>query len=73
MSHNGADMANQRRRRADAVPLTTSYANDSKARPTHANTETIRERAFEIYAARGSAAGHELDDWLQAERELRAD
>lgn len=55
------------------MPLTTSYANDSKARPTHANTETIRERAFEIYAARGSAAGHELDDWLQAERELRAD
>jgi hypothetical protein len=66
-------MANQRRRKADAEPLTTSYVNDSKARATRASTETIRERAFEIYAARGSASGHELDDWLQAERELRAD
>ncbi|MGA2787409.1 MAG: DUF2934 domain-containing protein [Verrucomicrobiota bacterium] len=34
--------------------------------------EQIRQRAHEIYLARGSAAGRELDDWLQAERELQA-
>ncbi|HMD54088.1 MAG TPA: DUF2934 domain-containing protein [Phycisphaerae bacterium] len=27
-------------------------------------------RAHEIYLARGAEAGHELDDWLQAEREI---
>ena len=32
----------------------------------------IRQRAHEIYLARGGAAGRELDDWLQAERELKA-
>ena len=32
--------------------------------------EEIRERAYLIYLARGGANGHELDDWLQAEREL---
>jgi hypothetical protein len=34
------------------------------------NHEEIRLRAYEIYLERGRLPGHELDDWLQAEREL---
>ena len=34
--------------------------------------EEIRQRAYEIYLNRGAAPGFELDDWLQAERELRS-
>ena len=34
------------------------------------NLEEIRIRAYEIYTERGGQPGHELDDWLQAEREL---
>jgi hypothetical protein len=30
----------------------------------------IAQRAFELYAARGGAHGHDVDDWLRAEREL---
>jgi hypothetical protein len=30
----------------------------------------IRRRAYEIYLARGEQPGRDLDDWLQAEREL---
>jgi hypothetical protein len=30
----------------------------------------IRHRAYEIYRERGEQPGRELDDWLQAEREL---
>jgi hypothetical protein len=30
----------------------------------------IRVRAYEIYLARGAQPGCELEDWLQAEREL---
>jgi len=37
-----------------------------------ATDEEIRQRAYEIYLARGAAPGFELDDWLQAERELRS-
>jgi DUF2934 family protein len=33
--------------------------------------EEIRRRAYEIYLARGKQPGRELDDWLQAERELK--
>jgi hypothetical protein len=33
--------------------------------------EEIRHRAYEIYLERGEQPGRELDDWLQAERELK--
>lgn len=32
----------------------------------------IAARAFELYCERGCDDGHDLDDWLQAERELTA-
>ncbi|MGA3265961.1 MAG: DUF2934 domain-containing protein [Verrucomicrobiota bacterium] len=34
--------------------------------------EQIQQRAQAIYRARGGGPGRELDDWLQAERELQA-
>jgi outer membrane protein TolC len=37
------------------------------ATPTH---EDIAQRAYVLYEARGREDGHDLDDWLQAEREL---
>lgn len=39
-----------------------------KTRPTQ---DQIRQRAYEIHQARGDAPGRELDDWLQAECELK--
>jgi hypothetical protein len=36
-------------------------------RPSH---EEIRLRAYDIYLDRGGIPGIEVDDWLQAEREL---
>lgn len=35
--------------------------------------ERIRQRAYELHQARGGIPGHDLDDWLQAERELKTD
>ena len=31
----------------------------------------IARRAFELYCDRGREDGHDIDDWLNAERELR--
>ena len=31
----------------------------------------IARRAFELYCDRGRQDGHDVDDWLNAERELR--
>ena len=32
--------------------------------------QAVRNRAYEIYLQRGEQSGYELEDWLQAEREL---
>ena len=40
--------------------------------PQAASEQEIRRRAYEIYLERGAEPGHELEDWLQAERELKA-
>lgn len=36
----------------------------------HPTGEEIELRAYQIYIERGGADGHDVDDWLQAEREL---
>ena len=33
--------------------------------------EEIANRAYQLYEARGGEHGHDLQDWFQAERELR--
>ena len=32
----------------------------------------ISRRAYDLYLARGRAPGRDVDDWLEAERELRS-
>jgi hypothetical protein len=40
---------------------------------TQIDLETqIRQRAFELYQERGCSPGHQDDDWLRAEQEVRA-
>jgi Protein of unknown function (DUF2934) len=36
----------------------------------HPSHEEIRRRAFEIHIERGGIHGCDLDDWMQAEKEL---
>ncbi|TLY12548.1 MAG: DUF2934 domain-containing protein [Nitrospirae bacterium] len=33
--------------------------------------DEIERRAYQIYLARGATDGHALEDWVQAEREIR--
>ena len=73
-----------RRRRKDQKPLTQmvgtpaavpsamgddGYAVEHPAiEPTH---QDIARRAYQLYKERGGERGRDLEDWLQAERELR--
>ena len=34
--------------------------------------ERVHRRAYELYVERGNESGSELDDWLQAEEEIRS-
>ena len=39
--------------------------------PPRPNASRIARRAYERYEARGRQHGHDMDDWFEAERELR--
>jgi Protein of unknown function (DUF2934) len=49
----------------------TKAATETQATGKAPTEAQIRARAHEIYVQRGGQNGSELDDWLQAERELR--
>ena len=42
------------------------------ASPAMLSTEAIASRAYDLFLERGGEHGHDIDDWLRAERELRA-
>lgn len=50
-------------------PPTPVNATSTAVRPTE---EDIAFRAHQIFLERGATPGQDLDDWLQAERELTA-
>ena len=64
------DRAHSKRRRADNV-LTMS-SRDSGVNVLPPDRDDVARRAFELYCARGCEDGHDVDDWLSAERELSA-
>jgi hypothetical protein len=66
-------MAKAPRRRAD-LPITAAADRAPKTRVdvTAITEHDIARRAYDLYLARGREPGHQLDDWLQAERELRS-
>jgi Protein of unknown function (DUF2934) len=35
--------------------------------------DDVARRAYELFLARGQAEGHDVEDWLEAERQLEAE
>jgi hypothetical protein len=50
----------------------SANASAKPARASGANDETIARRAHELFQERGGLDGHDLDDWLEAERQIGA-
>ena len=46
------------------------YDADTSGCPIDCLSDLVRKRAYELFEARGCQPGHELEDWLQAEREI---
>lgn len=46
------------------------YGPDTSGCPIECVPDLIRKRAYQLFEARGRRQGHEVDDWLQAEREI---
>jgi len=52
---------------------TSTQAETGEVSVGNVGDEQIRLRAYEIYLERGEQPGRELDDWLQAKRELESE
>ena len=53
--------------KSEMASRTSTKSLEGNGRPTQ---EEIAVRAHQIFEQRGSEPGHEVEDWLQAEREL---
>ncbi len=73
----GSQCANGKNRKAPTLsspgPATlTEDLDEPRAHATRVpHHNEIARRAFEIYLSRGEWPGNDLEDWLQAERQLR--
>lgn len=66
LSATGTLPAGSSRRRSGQAAQLSSLAVEREA-----SHEEIGRRAYELYERRGRAPGRDLDDWFDAERELR--
>jgi hypothetical protein len=64
-------MAKTKRRTDNIFPIATVESKPMAARESAGVSEAdIARRAFAIFCERGGQHGRDLDDWLQAKREL---
>jgi hypothetical protein len=65
-------MPKTEKKRTDNVLTMPAVESSTVMASASAVTEAaIARRAFELYCDRGREEGHDVDDWLTAERELR--
>ena len=61
------------RKTDDSVATASDRASTARLEAaTDLSEHDIARRAYDLYLTRGGEPGHEMEDWLQAERELRS-
>ena len=60
-----------KRSKAIADMLSSVKTELPSSAPNQPSETDIAERAYEIYKSKGRVHGDDLDDWLQAERDLK--
>lgn len=63
------------KKRAASAPSVSSHGLPDKpvTRVLEPTPETVARRAYEKFVARGARHGSDLQDWFEAERELKAE
>ena len=51
--------------------MARSKKNNGSNGDSHGDPDAVAKRAYEIYRNRGGSDGADLDDWLEAERQLK--
>ena len=57
----------------ETVALAENASRPAQAESVAITASDIAHRAFDSYYARGRQDSHDVDDWLQAERELQGE
>jgi hypothetical protein len=62
------------KRASNIVTMPTPMNANEPAPPpvSSPDANAVAQRAFEIYESRGRIDGYDVEDWLQAERELKS-
>jgi hypothetical protein len=55
------------------VRIVSDRSPEAEAIPENVSPEHIAQRAYELYAAGGYEPGREVEHWLEAERQLKAE
>jgi len=66
-------MTESAKRKSDDVNMPANETPNETNRPSELGDGAIARRAYELYCARGCEDGHDVEDWLTAEREMRVD
>ena len=66
----GGTMAKSRKK-TDAVAVAADTPTKSPSQPALVTESDIARRAHALYLARGCEHGRDVDDWLQAESDLK--
>jgi len=63
-------MSSKPRTSRESKQPATEVGKEERSVVNPAREEEIKRRAYELYLERGEELGRDLEDWLQAEREL---
>ncbi len=66
-----ADQQRKQQPQGDRSSVATLDREPEQAAGTTPRTDNIARRAYQIYCERGCEHGRDMDDWLQAENELK--
>ena len=66
-----AKPANSKTKRAEAAAIADGATTPGPHGSAPVTDADIARRAYDLYLARGGEPGHDVEDWLQAERDLR--
>ena len=69
----GSSIMAKSAKRQTADSIAAAAEPSPKSQPATMTQRDVARRSYELYLARGCEHGHDVDDWLQAERELHTD
>jgi len=72
MAQKSTENGARRTRKAASIQPPSVLEPRKDAVPVNNLEEEIRQRAYELYVERGGTPGHDSEDWLVAEREVRS-